>query len=112
MEKLLVANYDNENVNVEAVESLRISVKGADNWFAIYTDNKRVYIRTGQDSCSAQSRCHSPIPSVGDKIQIGHFKLSCIVAEHVDHNVASVLFIQNGMLHLEECRGWDLCPIS
>lgn len=111
MEKLLVANYDvNGNVNVDSVEELRINVRGADNWYAVYTDSSRVYIRTGQDSCSKQSMCHSPLPSVGDKMQVGQFNMSCVLAEHVDHNVDSVLSIQDGMLHLEESKGWDLCP--
>ena len=111
MERLLVANYDvNGNVNVNMVEKLRINVRGADNWFAVYTDSARVYIRTGQDSCSEQSRCYSPLPSVGDKLEIGQFDMKCVVAEHVDYNVESVLTLQDGMLHLEESRGWDLCP--
>jgi hypothetical protein len=111
MEKLLVAKYrNNGEITVDAVEEMRVVVKGADNWYAIYTDSARVYIRTGQDSCSEQSMCYSPLPSVGDKLEVGQFNMYCVVAEHADYNVDSTLTLQDGMLHLEESKGWDLCP--
>lgn len=111
MEKLLVVrNEVGREVTVDMVKELRVEVKGADNWFAIYTDSSRVYIRTGQDSCSEASMCHSPLPSVGDKMQVGQFNMKCMVADYVDYNIESTLTLQDGMLHLEESRGWDLCP--
>lgn len=109
MEKILVVKSE---VTVESVEELRVEVRGADNWFAIYTDSSRVYIRTGQDSCSEASMCYSPIPSVGDKMQVGQFSMTCILASYVDYNVDSVLTLQGGRLHLEETKGWDLCSIQ
>ena len=107
---LVVRNEVGREVTVDAIEKLRISVRGANNWFAIYTDSARVYIRTGQDSCSELSHCHTPLPSVGDKMQVGQFNMKCILADYVDYNIESVLTLQDGMLHLEESRGWDLCP--